>query len=875
MNRTRATSAFLLLILACSVIAACRGKPEEPAPTTPKDKSQPVAAARQQLAAPSLKAPPAPEPKQAPAAPAKEEIKGPRTERRPAGRIDEGATGPVTTSRQPELRAPPPPKLPSTRRAPTARIEGEVSALPAPELPVADEEPAEEPAQVRYEPTLVTAKTNVDVVIDASGSMSAPLGISPESKFELLRNALYEVIYEMRQQQSEFPRNLGIRLFGAESESTAQDCQDTQLLVSMGEPNLDIVREALAGVKPRGQSPIAFALKRAMDDFPSGPAVERVVVLVADGADTCDGDPCAVAEEIDSGPVKTAINVVAFDVSPQDQRKLACIAEKTDGQLFLARNEAELQSSLDQAINSTVPYNLKLSAQAGGSPLPFSIAVYRAGTNQVLRRGESLGTKLLSLPTGTYDILVEYAQSPTAKKPSKILKGVEILETTRVEQNINFDLGRITVTALSNEGKPVPAIFKVSKDGGKSEVATVETEAAPYTFFLPPGVYDIAADLVESGPEAFTVVELGIRVSQAEQPDLTFVFQKGSLALKGLTTLGAPIPFIFQVFKSGSKDLVASGALPSEGGSVLLAPGNYDLLVVGEDPKMTASPRTKIGGVSIRAAETTELTAMFEMGTMELAAFDGKGNPVPAEFVLKDQETKAEIVRATSASGAQIEVGVPPGAYEVTAYSIKSILEPKPSVTESEVVVAANQPTKELIKFVLGTLRLRGRSAKELPIRTQFTVYKSGSDEIAAKAPPATDWMIFDLAPGLYDALATDVADVIGASEVTPMIWIRDIKIEDGKTVSHEAIFTAGKLKIIGRGSNNKIIDCGFRVFQYGSDTALIVGQTTNDWEIFEIEPGKYYIEASYVDESKDVTLKKWVNVNIGENEVVELVLRF
>ena len=173
---------------------------------------------------------------------------------------------------------------------------------------------------------------------------------------------------------------------------------------------------------------------------------------------------------------------------------------------------------------------------------------------------------------------------------------------------------------------------------------------------------------------------------------------------------------------------------------------------------------------------------------------------------------------------------------------------------------------------MLGTLRLLGRNAKESPIRTQFTIYRAASDELVTKAPPSSDWMVFDLAPGRYDALAVDMS---GNAESRPMIWIRDIKVDDGKTVSHEAIFTAGKLKVIGRGPNNRIITCTFKVFRYGSDRELINGATGDDWEIFEIEPGKYYIEASWHDEEQSVTLKKWINIGIGENEIVELVIRF
>lgn len=93
--------------------------------------------------------------------------------------------------------------------------------------------------------------------------------------------------------------------------------------------------------------------------------------------------------------------------------------------------------------------------------------------------------------------------------------------------------------------------------------------------------------------------------------------------------------------------------------------------------------------------------------------------------------------------------------------------------------------------------------------------------------------------------------------------------------MSHEAIFTAGKLKVIGRGPNNRIIPVHFKVYQYGADTELINGDTGDDWQVFEISPGSYYLEAGYVDPDQSVLLKKWINLKVGENEVVELIIRF
>jgi hypothetical protein len=55
----------------------------------------------------------------------------------------------------------------------------------------------------------------------------------------------------------------------------------------------------------------------------------------------------------------------------------------------------------------------------------------------------------------------------------------------------------------------------------------------------------------------------------------------------------------------------------------------------------------------------------------------------------------------------------------------------------------------------------------------------------------------------------------------------------------------------------------------------LISGDTGDDWQIFDIQPGNYYLEAGYVDPEASVLLKKWISFKVGENELREERLRF
>lgn len=702
--------------------------------------------------------------------------------------------------------------------------------------------------------------------------MAAPFGLSALSKLDVVRNALLASLSDMTAMQDQFPRNIGLRVFGAASPLDRGDKTDSQLVAKMGEPNLDLLKAALEGIAAQGLSPLAYAISKAAEDFPPG-AADRMIVLVVDGADNADGNPCTATEGLEALAAKTTVHVVLFDVGPTDLLSLECVSKAGDGQTFLARNEAELRAALDQAINSTIPYNLKLAVQAAGGPIPFETVLTRAGSEEVLRREKSFGAKLLRLDPGSYDIRIDYADSAQRKIPSKILKGVEVLATTKLEQTVAFDLGELVLVAVGDDGLAAPARFRLSKAGSAEIDAQVEAGAEPKRLLLTPGEYDISADLLEIQFEGFELSEKGVAVAGGERAERAFRFQKGTLALKGITTQKEAIPFLYQILRAGTPEgLVAGGAFSAEGGSLQLAPGTYDLIVTGTDPKMSASPRTKVANVVISAAETTELTVAFEMGTLKLSAVDGKGNKLPAAFLVRNQESQAEMARAASVGGDPVLLPLPPGTYDIVASSLKSSLEPKPSVPLSGVVVTSDKPAEQVIKFILGTLRLRGSNAKEQPLATQFTIYRAGTEEVVAAAPVAPSWMVFDLAPGRYDALAMNISS---EEKPPPMIWLRDLAVEDGRTTSHEAIFTAGKLKIIGRGPNNQIVPCSFKVFQYGKDRELINGMTGEDWEIFEIQPGKYYLESGYHDDVQSVLLKQWVNITVGENEVVEVVLRF
>ncbi len=761
---------------------------------------------------------------------------------------------------------PPEPLKPAAPAGPLASMPGLPTAVP-PEPPAP---PLAEAEEVAFQPTLIAGATTIDVVMDASGSMNAPFGMRGDTKFDIVRRAVEDVLLSASEQR-ELPRNIGVRVFGASKPVAENDCTDTEAVVPIGPLDLSRLTAALMAITPQGTSPIARALADAAKDFPADVSGDRVIVLIADGKDTCKGDPCGTARRLrERGFIA---QVIGFDIAVDDRDQLACVASGTDGIFHLARNEVELRGAIDQAINANVPYNLRLTVVAGAAPLPTEITILESGTSKIVSKEKSFGTKIFKLKPASYDILVEYIESREKRRPSKLLKGVEILETTKVEQTISFDLGQLTLEAIDDAQKLVPARYRIMKAGSTAPVAEIDAGAEKTTLMLNAGAYDITGQQIGPAAERLTLTHQGIAVRPGEAVDQTFRFQRGSLVLRGETTQKQALPFIYQLFPAGrAETLVASGAVSAEGGALSLSPGLYDMIATGQDPSLPADPRTKVTNIAIKAGEAAELTILFEMGEIELKALDDKGQQLPAEFVIRDAETAVEIARTSSDGKAPAKIPMPPGRYIITAYSTRSTVEPKPSVQIKDVEITAKEPVSKTATFLLGTLRVRGTDAKEAPVRTQFTLYGSGTEDVVATSKPTDQWVIFDVAPGRYDIKATDTT---ATSAEKPYIMIKDLAVQAGQAISHEAIFTAGQIKIIGRGPNNKIIPVSFKIFEYGADRELINGKTGDDWVKYEIPPGRYYLEAAYVDPIQSVLLKKWVNVTVGENEVVEQVLRF
>jgi len=195
------------------------------------------------------------------------------------------------------------------------------------------------------------APTNTLLILDASGSMWGQL--EGKTKVEIAKQALNRIVGDLPD-----GARVGLMLYGHRSKS---DCADVELVVPLGPLDRPRLLAEIARINPKGMTPLTASIDRAVEALRSAEG-ETTIVLVSDGKETCEGDPCAAARRAKEAGMLLVIDVIGFDVGDEERAQLACIAEVTGGRYYPAKNASELELATRIATTAEV----EAAASGGG-----------------------------------------------------------------------------------------------------------------------------------------------------------------------------------------------------------------------------------------------------------------------------------------------------------------------------------------------------------------------------------------------------------------------------------------------------------------------------------------------------------------------------
>ncbi|MEU9118603.1 VWA domain-containing protein [Streptomyces sp. NPDC048506] len=186
--------------------------------------------------------------------------------------------------------------------------------------------------------------TGMVMVLDSSGSMAGDDG-SGSTRIASARKAVGTVVDAL---PDGYPT--GLRVYGADKR---KGCDDTRLAQPVGALDRAGIKRAVAGVTPKGDTPIGLSLRKAADDLPrsTGGAIgKRTILLISDGEDNCQAPPpCKVAAQLATSGVGLHIDAVGFQVAGKARSQLECIAKAGNGRYYDAPDAKALARQLQRA----------------------------------------------------------------------------------------------------------------------------------------------------------------------------------------------------------------------------------------------------------------------------------------------------------------------------------------------------------------------------------------------------------------------------------------------------------------------------------------------------------------------------------------------
>ncbi len=358
-------------------------------------------------------------------------------------------------------------------------------------------------------PLLAQEAPKTVLVLDGSGSMWGQ--VDGVNKIVIARDVIGDLLTSLPADME-----LGLMSYGHRRKG---DCSDIEMLAQPGASRAAIAA-AVNAINPKGKTPLSAAVLQAAEalKYTEAPAT---VILVSDGIETCNMDPCAVGRQLESSGVDFTAHVIGFDVAdPAALAQLQCLADETGGSFRTAANAEDLANALAVVVTAPPPDPARVQFQA------------REGADgPVIRQGI-----VWSITTEADGVLVgESADSPEPEL--SLLPGSGHAEVRRLADaasvEADFTVGDTpqTVTLV------LPPYLPPASVSGPAEAAAGDTISIGWTG--PDGLHDYVSvtepDANEGAMTAKTYTETGNPVA------LRLPMQPGDYEIRYVLNDGASV----------------------------------------------------------------------------------------------------------------------------------------------------------------------------------------------------------------------------------------------------------------------------------------------------------------------------------------------
>lgn len=413
-------------------------------------------------------------------------------------------------------------------------------------------------------------KQRILFVLDASGSMKKQWGSN--TKFEIAKKMLYQLADSIATNEDNI--ELGIRVFGHQHPRGEFNCTDSNLEVPFAADYNILFKESLEKVQPQGHTPIAYSLLQAAADFPEDDQAINSIILITDGEENCEGNPCEASALLQEKRITINPFIIGLDIEDSVVSNFDCI-----GTFVNAKDETSFQKVLVSTVASVTAettFEVNLISDKGGhiTNTAFSMIDAYSGTylynfiHAITKEGKSDTMRMD--PRGTYTIQVHM-------KPNLFVENIQ-LEVGK-HNIINIPIRKGFIAFKHQQLYDEHAAHFVVKENGESDIL-FNYELQNDQFLV--GNYYITSTFVPLEPLQLRTIPLESTLSLNIPSNGTLSIDNKSAKLASIYT------------KQDDKYvLVKDLGVVSSDYSTKLQPGDYILVFVSRNTKDSNSTSRK------------------------------------------------------------------------------------------------------------------------------------------------------------------------------------------------------------------------------------------------------------------------------------------
>lgn len=491
------------------------------------------------------------------------------------------------------------------------------------------------------------------IVLDASGSMWGQ--IDGKTKIEIARETLADVLPTIRGDLE-----LGLIAYGHREKGA---CSDIEEIVQPAAGTRERISEAVGKLNPKGKTPLTDAVRQAARSL-RFTEDKATVILVTDGIETCEADPCAVASELEQAGVDFTVHVVGFGLSDEEGRQVSCLAENTGGRYLQAKDATELSDALTQTVAAAPEPAPKPEPAAVDDNVTVKAVLAEGGPDYDFNgrwdyfpmEGDTpaedsieggYGTAFTTtLQPGRY--LLRYRKDMATAETV-----VDVVEGEKIDRELVLDAGVVTVRVLPDDGADVDS-------SARFDLKVGDVDGGGYgegTLVMPAGEVTLATRLGQANAEESFTLAAGEIVTR------DVVMGIGILAIEASYADGGP-----KVEASGLRVDVVSAKKSLDGkrkdidggygpgNRFKLSPGDY-IVQARLDQAVAEQP------VTVTRGEMTDVVVNLNAGVLAISA--------PGAYRIDVYEAKVDLQGKrkdlAGTYGEEFQVTLNPGDYAVVA----------------------------------------------------------------------------------------------------------------------------------------------------------------------------------------------------------------